>query len=80
MDFYQYFGGWHEAQVGGRDFHHAVNEVNGEDYKEKSATGMELLDVDDPTFIHRKEHLEATRAQGEPEIMRAYARMVFSAV
>ena len=39
----------------------------------ESATGWELLAKDDPTFIHRKEHLEATRAQGDPEIMRAYA-------
>jgi hypothetical protein len=39
----------------------------------ESATAQELLDGNDLNFIHRAEHLAATKAAGAPELVRAYA-------
>jgi len=42
----------------------------------ESATIQELLDNNDPSFFHRKQHLDATKAQGDSEIMRVFGSSV----
>lgn len=66
MDFYQYFGGWHEAQAGGRDFHGVVNEIDGEDYRRKYEEALERMVSRKQSSVLRNRDLVNSSASPAP--------------